>query len=132
MSILTFTATVAFFTIFLGSASGYVYCNDYYCSDCCCDRISSACCSCFDPDIDVASVDVDITWWGWALIAAGILVVIAAAIGVGVWRRRVYLARTTVVQSGGAAAAPLVVTTSSQQSQQMAGYPLAGYNYASY
>ncbi|XP_062508581.1 uncharacterized protein LOC134184835 [Corticium candelabrum] len=130
MSILTFTATVAIFTIFLGSASGYVYCNGNYCSDCCCGFSSSDCCSCFDPDIDVASVNL--AWWSWALIAAGILVIIAAAIGVGVWRRRVYLARTTVVQSGGAAAAPLVVTTSSQQSQQMAGYPPAGYNYASY
>jgi hypothetical protein len=70
------------------------YRNDrtLYCSECCCDD-SFDCCSC---------VDVSLAGWAIALIVIGVIVLIAAAVGVGVWRRRVYLARQqTVVTTSG-------------------------------
>jgi hypothetical protein len=74
------------------------YRNGYtlYCSECCCDD-SLRCCSC-----------VSLAGWAIALIVIGVIVLIAAAVGVGVWRRRVYLARQQTV-----------VTTSGVPQQQM-------------
>lgn len=54
-----------------------------------------------------------------------IIVVIAIAVGIGVWRRRAYMARTTVVTSGGMMTTPAFVTQ--QGYPGYPGYPATGY-----
>lgn len=79
-------------------ADGGTYCGSEYCyddSDCCCYSSvrGNYCCSCSG-----------LAGWAIAVIVIGIILVIALAVGLGVWRRRVYLAtrQTTVyTQSGG-------------------------------
>ncbi|XP_062518003.1 uncharacterized protein LOC134193209 [Corticium candelabrum] len=68
---------------------------------CCC---SSSCCQC--PRATVSGQFVDrpfirgnrrIAWWAVFMIVICILSIVVAAIGVGVWRRRVYLQRTVPI-----------------------------------
>ncbi|XP_065840069.1 uncharacterized protein [Oscarella lobularis] len=97
MKLLAF-ATVVIASLFAIPAEAEVCDNGLNCIfNCCCYSFTGYyCCAC---------TSVSVAWWGWLLIVLGIIFFLALAIGVGVWRRRVYLSSvhgtTRVVTSGG-------------------------------
>jgi hypothetical protein len=83
-------------------------------SDCCCtDSYDQPyCCSC------------SLKWWAWTLIGVGIVAVVIIAVALGVWRRRVYLRRTTIITTQ----APVATTTVAMMAPPYSSNPRgAGY-----
>eukprot|EP00118_Oscarella_pearsei_P016160 m.152339 g.152339 ORF g.152339 m.152339 type:complete len:161 (+) comp38587_c0_seq3:729-1211(+) len=107
--------------------SAFTYCDGSLCSNCCCGSYyySRYCCNC-------SSGSSTLVWWAWLLVALGIIVFMAIAIGVGVWRRRVILRNRTIITATVPVATTQAVVTDMKPPPYDAHYPSGGYPQQAY